>query len=59
MGFDDVVKPQSVQLIFTEVVCVLGFFFPAPELTYNLLDISLLIISSEVVPLHRRETDRN
>lgn len=54
MGFDEGVKAQSVQLIFMRVVAF--FFFPLPEFTYNLLDISSLIISSEVVPLHGGET---
>lgn len=53
MGFDEGIKAQSVQLIFMRVV---AFFSPLPEFTYNLLDISSLIISSEVVLLHGGET---
>lgn len=32
-------------------------YFSPSELTYNLPDISLRIISNEVVPLHRKETE--
>lgn len=49
-------KTKSVQMIFSGVSCLWDLFSPS-EFTHNLLDISLRIISNEVVLLHRVETE--